>query len=104
MTVRVSPERSGGVSETLVERRRGGRLRLRIERVGEIGIATMLVVFVLAAPHSIAVTQGAFIAGMAFWVLCGLAVGALGVTRTPIDLPLAFFIGWTVVSTALSEA
>jgi hypothetical protein len=62
----------------------------------------MLALFMLAAPHSIAVTQGAFIAGCVLWVARIVAERRFLWARTPVDLPLALFVGWTVLSVLTS--
>jgi hypothetical protein len=59
-------------------------------------------VFVLGAPHSIAVTQGAFIAGTLFWIARMIVERRVIFQRTPIDVPMAIFIGWTLLSVATS--
>jgi hypothetical protein len=76
----------------------------RADRVLGRATAAMLVLFVLAAPHSIAATQGAFIAGLVFWVARMVAARRLLVTRTPVDWPLAAFVVWTLLSVFTSYA
>ncbi len=84
-------ERDAGMSPTFI-RAAGGRVAL-----------FGLVVYAMAAPHSIA---GAWI-GLSFAVL-GWLLGARpqaptrALSRTPLDLPLWLFFGWTVLSSILS--
>ncbi len=71
-------------------------------RAGESAIVAGFVVYAMAAPHSIA---GAWI-GLSFallgWLLRTLATGQMGLRRSPFDLPLWLFFGWTVLSALLS--
>src|SRR3954468_21242009 len=73
-----------------------------IERFFERATQVCLVVFAFAAPHSIAVTQGAFILGCVCWIARMCAARTFMFARTGIDVPLALFVGWTVVSVATS--
>ena len=64
-----------------------------IARLIDGAIVVCLFLFVLFAPHSIAVTQGAWILGMALWVLRFAFRPRPVVQRTPVDyLMLGFFI------------
>lgn len=74
----------------------------RVERFLEHAVLATLVLFVLAAPHSIAVTQGAFILGSILWVARMIAARRVLFARTAIDWPLFVFISWTVVSVCTS--
>ena len=74
----------------------------RIARLLERATHVCLVVFVVAAPHSIAVTQGAFVLGCAFWVARMAASRRFLFARTAVDVPLAIFVGWTVLTVATS--
>lgn len=74
----------------------------RIQRWLERATQVFLVVFVLAAPHSIAVVQGAFIAGSLLWIARMIAARRFLFARTPVDLPLAIFVGWTFLSVVTS--
>src|SRR4029079_4117080 len=73
-----------------------------IERFFERATQVCLVVFVLAAPHSIAVTQGAFVLGCICWIARMISARTFLFARTAVDVPLAIFVGWTVVSVATS--
>lgn len=61
-----------------------------------------LFVFAAFAPHSIAVTQGAWLFALLFWVLRCLVRPRLTFPRSPVLLPLLIFFGATVVSSLLS--
>ena len=53
----------------------------------------MMLLFVIAAPHSIAATQTAWMLGMLFWLLRFLVFPRPKLYRTPIDYPMfAFFL------------
>ncbi|MDT7687372.1 MAG: hypothetical protein QOE46_131 [Acidobacteriota bacterium] len=69
------------------------------ERVGLAGFA----VYALAAPHSIAVSWMGISAAMLAWLVRALATRRTGLRRTPLDLPLWLFFGWTTLSCFLSE-
>jgi hypothetical protein len=74
----------------------------RVERVLVGCIYGFLIVFVLGAPHSIAVTQGAFIAGSVLWLARMAVARRVLFRRTPVDLALAVFVCWTLLSVATS--
>jgi hypothetical protein len=74
----------------------------RVARGLERATLACLVLFVVAAPHSIAATQGAFIAGCVLWVARMVAERRLVFARTAVDVPLAVFVGWTVLTVATS--
>jgi hypothetical protein len=74
----------------------------RVERALAAAIYTFLIVFVLGAPHSIAVTQGAFVVASVLWVARMIVARRVIFRRTPVDLPLAIFICWTLLSVATS--
>src|ERR1044072_2077660 len=59
----------------------------------ERGIIACLFLIVLFAPHSIAVTQGAWLLGMTFWVARLIVYARPQLQRSPVDLALlGFFI------------
>ena len=60
------------------------------------------VVYAAAAPHSIAGSWMGLSAAVLAWILRTAATRRANVRRTPLDLPLRLFIGWTVLSCALS--
>lgn len=61
-----------------------------------------LFVFAAFAPHSIAVTQGAWLFALLFAVLRCLVRPRLSIPRAPIVLPLLLFFGLTLVSSLFS--
>ncbi len=65
-------------------------------------IAFALVVYAVFAPHSIAVTQGAYLFGMLVWAVELLLTRKLRTVRTPVDLSLLGFFACCVVSSFLS--
>ncbi|MBL8151141.1 MAG: O-antigen ligase family protein [Blastocatellia bacterium] len=58
--------------------------------------------FALAAPHSIAGSQGGFLAFALFWVLGCVAAKRWPLKRTPLDIPLMGLFCWAVLSTVFS--
>ena len=60
------------------------------------------VVYAAAAPHSIAGSWMGLSAAVLAWVIRLLATRRANVRRTPIDLPLWLFVGWTALSCFLS--
>lgn len=60
------------------------------------------VVYAVAAPHSIAGSWMGLSAAVLAWVLRLVATRRAGLRRTPLDLPLWLFAGWTVLSCVLS--
>lgn len=74
----------------------------RSDRVLERAVIFALGLFVAAAPHSIAVTQGAFILGLVLWIARMISARRLIFVRTPVDIPLAIFVAWTAISVATS--
>src|SRR5688572_27250550 len=95
---------AGTAHEQAREARVARSISARVVYALDVCTATMLVVFMAAAPHSIAVTQGAFIGGMVLWVARSVVARRFEVLRTPVDLPMAVFIGLTMVSIVLSVA
>ncbi|HKS42538.1 MAG TPA: O-antigen ligase family protein [Blastocatellia bacterium] len=74
------------------------RLYLITERV----IIFSLVMYALFAPHSIAITQGAFLLGLVAWAVQMTAGRNLQIRRTPVDIALLGFFACCVVSSFLS--
>lgn len=74
----------------------------RFERLLERGTVGALALFVLAAPHSIAVTQVAFVLGLLMWIVRMIVARRPLFVRTAVDLPLLIFVGWTAISVATS--
>jgi hypothetical protein len=63
-----------------------------------------LILMILAAPHSIAATQIAWLAGMFAWFIRLFIKPRPKLVRTPLDAALWAFFGWTVVSSVFSYA
>ncbi|HYO91367.1 MAG TPA: hypothetical protein VEQ40_07010, partial [Pyrinomonadaceae bacterium] len=63
-----------------------------------------LFVMVAFAPHSIAVTQGAWLCGLILWAARFLFKPRPRLYRTPVDLALLGFIALTLVSSLFSYA
>src|SRR5688500_18888226 len=61
-----------------------------------------LLLFAIAAPHSIAVTQTAWLVGMGAWLLRSLIPPRPHLFRTPLDYPLLGFFILTGLSAFLS--
>lgn len=76
-----------------------GRLAQGSERLGLAGFA----LYALAAPHSIAVSWIGLSFAVLGWLARTVATRRPGLRRTPLDLPLWLFFGWTALSCLLSE-
>jgi len=61
----------------------------------------MILMFV-SAPHSIAATQIAWLTGMFIWVIRLLIRPRPRLVRTPLDVPLWIFFGWSVITSIFS--
>src|SRR5215475_8900674 len=61
-----------------------------------------LAIFAISVPHSIAAAQIGLGLSYVAWIARALAVGRLGIPKTPIDRPLLCFIALTIVSSVLS--
>lgn len=64
---------------------------------------TAFALYALAAPHSIAVSWVGLSFAVLGWLGRTLATRRLGLSRTPLDLPLWLFFIWTALSCFLSE-
>src|SRR5947207_13946668 len=62
----------------------------------------MMFLFVIAAPHSVAAAQTAWMLGLLFWVLRLLVFPRPRVYRTPIDYPMFAFFLLSGISSFLS--
>src|SRR5688500_8631745 len=69
---------------------------------GLLGMAG-LALYAAAAAHSIAVSWVGLSFAVLGWLARTLATRRTGLKRTPLDLPLWLFFGWTVLSSLLSE-
>jgi hypothetical protein len=72
----------------------------RLERTAFVFLALM----VLFAPHSIAATQTAWILGMLAWTIRLFVKPRPQFVRTPLDVALWAFFGWSIVSSIFSYA
>jgi hypothetical protein len=61
-----------------------------------------LVIYALFAPHSIAVTQGAFLVGLVAWGAQMAAIRNFRLPRTPVDVSILGFFACCVISSFLS--
>lgn len=61
-----------------------------------------LALFALAAPHSIAATQGAFLLGMGFWILRILIRRSLDYRLMVLDVPILLFVGLSLLAAIFS--
>jgi O-antigen ligase len=75
----------------------------RTERVAERLALAGFVVYAVAAPHSIAGSWMGLSAAVLAWLVRFVVTRRANVRRTPLDLPLWLFFGWTILSCALSE-
>jgi predicted permease len=75
-----------------------GRLEGTARRLALAGF----VLYAVAAPHSIAGSWMGLSAAVLAWVLRFVSTRRAGLRRTPLDLPLWLFAGWTVLSCVLS--
>lgn len=71
-------------------------------KVVDAAIVTFLFVFAAAAPNSIAVTQGAWLVGLALWLVRFAFKPRPKFYRTPIDYLILGFFALTVISSFLS--
>ena len=58
--------------------------------------------YAVFAPHSIAGAEIALALVGLGWLLRAIATGRTGIRRTPLDLPIWLFVGWTVLSSIFS--
>ena len=63
-----------------------------------------LFLMVLSAPHSIAATQIAWLSGMLAWVIRLFVKPRPKLVRTPLDIALWAFFGWTLITAIFSYA
>ncbi|HXG65790.1 MAG TPA: O-antigen ligase family protein [Blastocatellia bacterium] len=76
--------------------------RQRIHLITERAILCSLTLYALFAPHSIALTQGAYLLGMAAWCVQIIAARRYKHPRTPVDVALLGFFACCVISSFLS--
>ncbi len=73
---------------------------LRLEQTAFI----FLILMTVSAPHSIAATQTAWLCGMLAWVVRLFIKPRPKIVRTPLDIALWTFFGWTVITSFFSYA
>jgi O-antigen ligase len=78
----------------------GNNFAKQLERIAFV----FLILMVLSAPHSIAATQIAWLAGMLFWAIRLFVKPRPKLVRTPLDLALWSFFIWSVISAIFSYA
>jgi O-antigen ligase/polysaccharide polymerase Wzy-like membrane protein/PDZ domain-containing protein len=74
----------------------------RVSTIAEYVILFTLVVYAIFAPHSIAITQGAYLVGMGAWAVQLAATRRLKLPKTPADIAILGFFACCVVSSFLS--
>lgn len=74
----------------------------RVQTVTQSIIASLLVIYAFFAPHSIAITQAAFVIGFAAWGVLLVASRKLKQPRTPIDIAVFGFFTCCVISSFFS--
>lgn len=79
---------------------RENKLVLRLERI----VFVFLVLMILSAPNSIAATQTAWLTGMFVWVVRLFVKPRPRLVRTPLDIALWAFFGWTLITSLTSYA
>ena len=71
-----------------------------IERI----VFVFLILMFVSAPHSIAATQTAWLVGMFLWLVRMIFRPRPRFVRTPLDLALWSFLGWSIVTSIFSYA
>jgi hypothetical protein len=61
-----------------------------------------LILMILSAPHSIAATQTAWLSGMFFWMIRLFIKPRRKLLKTPLDIALWAFLGWSAISSVFS--
>ena len=77
--------------------------RSKLVRAGELVALAGFTLYAVFAPHSIAGAELSLIFVGVGWLLRLLATGRTGFRRSAVDLPVIFFLGWTVLSALFSE-
>jgi O-antigen ligase len=73
---------------------------LLLERIAFV----FLILMVLSVPHSIAATQTAWLCGMLAWVIRLFLKPRPRLIKTPLNIALWAFFGWTIISSCFSYA
>jgi hypothetical protein len=71
-------------------------------RLANRAISLFLILFALSIPHSIAASQISLGLGLIAWLLRDLSLRKFHFARTPMDTPIACFIGLTMLSSVFS--
>jgi hypothetical protein len=74
----------------------------RVYLITDRTIIFSLVMYALFAPHSIAITQGAFLLGLVAWVVQMATTRNFKMPRTPVDISILGFFACCVISSFLS--
>jgi hypothetical protein len=80
----------------------GGPQPPRLARLAERVALVGFVLYAIFAPHSIAGAEMGLALVAAGWLARSIVTGRTNIRRTPLDLPLWLFLGWTVLSALLS--
>ncbi len=62
----------------------------------------LMILMFVSAPHSIAATQIAWLTGMFIWLVRQFLTPRPKLVRTPLDVPLWIFFGWSVLTSIFS--
>ena len=81
----------------------GKPLQSKLARAGELAALAGFALYAIFAPHSIAGAELSLIFVGVGWVMRLLVTGRTGFRRSAVDLPVLFFLGWTVLSALFSE-
>lgn len=71
-------------------------------RTGERVLFGCLIAFAAATPHSIALTQAAFGAGLIVWMIVLIRHRCFPYRRMMLDLPIILFVGWSILAAVCS--
>jgi hypothetical protein len=86
------------VGSSAVKATRAAPLKGYAERLSLVGFA----LYSIFAPHSIAGAEISLLLVALGWIVRSLVSGRTGLRRTPMDLPIWLFAGWTILSALLS--
>jgi hypothetical protein len=79
-----------------------GASSTQIAKITDGVIFISLICYAIFAPHSIALTQGAFLLGLVAWAIQTAASRSTGIRRSPVDVALLGFFACCVVSSFFS--
>ncbi len=86
--------------DEIAETNQENRVILWLERVSFV----FLILMFLSAPHSIAATQTAWLTGMFVWAIRMFFSPRPRLVKTPLDIPLWIFFGWSLLTSLTSYA